>query len=84
MTMFPSEQDKVWYELFKAALVGSANLNPDKAAERAAQIADDAMTKVQAHLKPKEPAEPLFNPLLREKAAQRQKDEADSSFAVAK
>lgn len=88
MTMFRSEEDKMWYEIFKAALVGSAQLNPEKAAERAATIADDAIERVKTHMhrddpKPDANAE-LFKPYLEKEKAKREKDEADSAFTVAR
>lgn len=71
-----TEEERVWFELFKAAL--SASLVADAIDE-----ANDALEAVKRRIKPKEPP-PLFAPLLKEVAERQQKDETESSFKVTK
>lgn len=70
-----TEEERVWFELFKAALT-SAHIDD------AVEDAERALDVVKQRIKSKEP-EPLFDPLLRKKAAERKQTDEDSSFGVA-
>ena len=82
-----TEEERVWFELFKAALTGTSNAEcyaeSDclRSEQRAKTIADKALGIVGEYIKPKEPP-PLFSPLLKEIGEQQKKDETDASFKV--
>lgn len=83
-----TDAERVWFDLFKAALqgvtahVGLETWTYDDIAKESAILARKAVAEVNKEIKPFEP-EPLFDPLLRKKAAERKQTEEDSSFGVA-